>query len=156
MCLLIRILDCTDIVVKSECIRKRGSRSRARAKSLRTYEGFHVHTLPTSGSSVEVTWTQRRTPWRNRRKKIRECDEGGMWENMNIMSNRWRTSPSIAGWKNNGIHSRPLLRKQFKQRPGGNRAVIPQLPHPWTSSLHLPLRLAFAAPLIHVNVFFFR
>lgn len=97
----------------------------ARAKSLCewTYEDFHVHTLPTSGSSsVEVTWTRRRTPSntrRNRRKKIRECDGGGMWENMNIMSNRWRTSPSIAEWKNNGIHSRPLLRKQFKQRPRG-------------------------------------
>jgi len=78
--------------------------------------GFRVigrNTLDTAG------W---RTLWRTRRKKIRECDERGMWENMNIMSNRWRTSPSTPleeQW-----HTRPVLRKQFKQRPRGSRGNL--------------------------------
>lgn len=66
---------------------------------------------------------------KNPRKKIRECDERGMWENTNIMSNRWHTSPSTR--REEQWRARPFLRKQFKQRLG-NRAVIPQFPHPWT------------------------
>jgi len=49
-----------------------------------------IQMILTSGSSVGILWT-----WPGEEvseepgfKKIRECDERGMWENMNIMSNR--------------------------------------------------------------------
>lgn len=59
MCLLIP--DYTDIVDKSECIRKRGSRTREISShmNIRGLPRVHVADFRVVG---EVTWTQRRTP----------------------------------------------------------------------------------------------